>query len=54
MFNLRYRTTPRPTRQEHAEPKPERPLPRVFVRKLECDLAQHDKIARVLMGRRPG
>jgi hypothetical protein len=54
MFNLTFRTSTRPARQESTEQhRPERPLPRVFVRKLECDLKQQDKLARLLVGRRP-
>jgi hypothetical protein len=54
MFNVTYRTPQRPPRQEAHEHRPERPLPRVFVSKLECDLQHHDKLARALLGRRPG
>ncbi len=55
MFNLVFRSSPRPAERDAAHPpRPERRLPSVFVRKLECDLAHHDKIARVLTGRRQG
>jgi hypothetical protein len=54
MLNLRLRSVPRPTRQENPDHKPERPLPSVFVRKLEGDLAYHDKLARAFIVRRPG
>jgi hypothetical protein len=54
MSNLIFRSPQRPTRQESNEPRPQRPLPRVFVSKLECDLKQQDKIVRAMFGRRPG
>ena len=54
MLNLRLRSAPRPPRHENPDHKPERPLPSVFVRKLESDLAHHDKLARAFIVRRPG
>jgi len=58
MLNITFRSPQRPARQDSTETsnehRPERPLPRVFVSKLECDLKHHDKLARALFGRRTG
>jgi hypothetical protein len=52
MLSYNSRTGSRQTRQDLADQRQERPLPKTLVNVLECDLAQLNKLTKALFGPR--